>query len=401
MAPNPSAQMAVLRVGLRQRRCGPARGRLRRGARHRHAARRSDRGARAGHGAGQGPRGRRAAADRRGQVQPRPPRGRRRYRRASPRPCWRCSTTRSRPISATRTRTRTSRSTKLRLKVVAEHTDWAPTGRPRRAGISSFGFGGTNAHVVIEQAPVTAPAPVEETSTPAVTTLVVSGKTPERIASQAGMLADWMAGAGVRRPDLVPRWPTRSTTTAPSTPRSRTVARPRHGAGHRRTAGAGRRRSPRPAWSAAASGHAQAGHGVRLLRARAPSGPGWPAACSPTSRRSPQALAEIEPVFVEQVGFSLHDIIANGEPVSGDAQVQPVLMGLQLALTELWRSYGVHPDAVIGHSMGEVTAAVVAGALTLRRRPAGHRPALAASCPASPDRARSRCSNSTPTPPTR
>ena len=50
---------------------------------------------------------------------------------------------------------------------------------------------------------------------------------------------------------------------------------------------------------------------------------------------------------------------------SGDAQVQPVLMGLQLGLTELWRSYGVHPDAVIGHSMGEVTAAVVAGALTV------------------------------------
>jgi phthiocerol/phenolphthiocerol synthesis type-I polyketide synthase B len=40
-------------------------------------------------------------------------------------------------------------------------------------------------------------------------------------------------------------------------------------------------------------------------------------------------------------------------------------MGLQLALTELWRSYGVEPDAVIGHSMGEVTAAVVAGALTV------------------------------------
>jgi len=40
-------------------------------------------------------------------------------------------------------------------------------------------------------------------------------------------------------------------------------------------------------------------------------------------------------------------------------------MGLQLALTELWRSYDVHPDAVIGHSMGEVTAAVVAGALSV------------------------------------
>ncbi len=77
------------------------------------------------------------------------------------------------------------------------------------------------------------------------------------------------------------------------------------------------------------------------------------------------ALAELEPVFVEQVGFSLYDISPTAKPISGDAQVQPVLMGLQLALTELWRSYGVHPDAVIGHSMGEVTAAVVAGALSL------------------------------------
>ena len=56
-----------------------------------------------------------------------------------------------------------------------------------------------------------------------------------------------------------------------------------------------------------------------------------------------EAIAELDPIFVEQVGFSLQQIIANGEPISGDAQVQPVLMGLQLALTELWRSYGVQP----------------------------------------------------------
>ena len=48
----------------------------------------------------------------------------------------------------------------------------------------------------------------------------------------------------------------------------------------------------------------------------------------------------------------------------GIDRIQPVLVGMQLALTELWRSYGVEPDAVIGHSMGEVTAAVVAGALS-------------------------------------
>ena len=72
----------------------------------------------------------------------------------------------------------------------------------------------------------------------------------------------------------------------------------------------------------------------------------------------------MEPVFVEQAGFSLQHVLAGGEPLVGIDRIQPVLVGMQLALTTLWRSYGVEPDAVIGHSMGEVTAAVVAGALT-------------------------------------
>ena len=76
------------------------------------------------------------------------------------------------------------------------------------------------------------------------------------------------------------------------------------------------------------------------------------------------AVAELEPDFVAQVGFSLRDVLLAGEPVVGIERIQPVLVGMQLALTGLWRSYGVEPDAVIGHSMGEVTAAVVAGALS-------------------------------------
>ena len=90
------------------------------------------------------------------------------------------------------------------------------------------------------------------------------------------------------------------------------------------------------------------------------------------------AVAELEPVFVEQVGFSLRQVLAGGEPVVGIERIQPVLVGVQLALTELWRSYGVEPDAVIGHSMGEVTAAVVAGALSRGRRAAGDRHPLPA-----------------------
>ena len=76
------------------------------------------------------------------------------------------------------------------------------------------------------------------------------------------------------------------------------------------------------------------------------------------------AVAELEPDFVAQVGFSLRRCWLLVSRWSGIERIQPVLVGMQLALTALWRSYGVEPDAVIGHSMGEVTAAVVAGALS-------------------------------------
>ncbi|MCK5757087.1 MAG: type I polyketide synthase, partial [Mycobacterium sp.] len=247
---------------------------------------------------------------------------------------------------------------KLRLKVVAEHTEWSPAGRPRRAGISSFGFGGTNAHVIIEQAPV--PVPTEGAPT-VLTTLVVSGKTAERVAAQAQMLADWMAGAGAEVSlqeiaHTLNHHRTQHAKFATVTARDREQAL----AGLRSLA-LGQSapgvvgvptRVPKPGTVFVYSGQGSqwAGMGRQLL------------ADEPAFA---DALAEIEPVFVAQVGFSLREIIEGGLPVSGDAQVQPVLMGLQLALTELWRSYGVHPDAVIGHSMGEVTAAVVAGALSL------------------------------------
>ena len=247
---------------------------------------------------------------------------------------------------------------KLRLKVVAEHTDWAATGL-RRAGVSSFGFGGTNAHVVLEQAPAAMPVTSKAPHT-AVTTLVVSGKTPERIASMAAMLADWMDGAGAEVG----------------------LAEVAHTLNHHRT------QHPRFA-TVCARDRAQAMAGLRALGAgqSAPGvvgphdggcGPGtvfvysgqgsqWAGMGRRLLADEPAfaaAVTELEPVFVDQVGFSLQQVLAEGEPVVGIDRIQPVLVGLQLALTQLWRSYGVHPDAVIGHSMGEVTAAVVAGALS-------------------------------------
>ncbi|WP_018598732.1 type I polyketide synthase [Mycobacterium sp. 155] len=246
----------------------------------------------------------------------------------------------------------------LRLKVVTETTKWPATGRPRRAGVSAFGFGGTNAHVVLEQGPsAIAPDPVV---VPAVTTLVVTGKDAERVATMATALADWMtdAGALVPLPDIAhtlshhrSQHPTFATVCAADRAEAvaglRSVAAGQPATGvvspHQGPCGSG------TVFVYSGQGSQWAGMGRRLLADE----PAFAA-----------AVAELEPDFVAQVGFSLHDVLAGAEELIGIERIQPVLVGVQLALTALWRSYGVEPDAVIGHSMGEVTAAVVAGALT-------------------------------------
>ncbi|MCU1694603.1 MAG: beta-ketoacyl synthase, partial [Mycobacterium sp.] len=246
-----------------------------------------------------------------------------------------------------------------RFTIATEGMPWPEAAGTRRAGVSSFGASGTNAHVVIEQAPEV--AAVEPQQDPPVTTLVVSGKSEPRIASAAGALAEWMvgAGAGVGLADMahaLNHHRARHAKFATVCARDRAHAitglkalsegRPAEGA-VRPHEGQCR---PGTVFVYPGQGQQWAGMGRHLL------------ADEPVFA---EAIAELEPLFVEHVGFSLQQVLEEGQPVSGDARVQPVIMGLQLALTKLWRSYGVTPDAVIGHSMGEVSAAVVAGALTV------------------------------------
>ncbi len=246
-----------------------------------------------------------------------------------------------------------------RFTIATEAIEWPAGTGPRRAGVSSFGASGTNAHIIVEQAPE--PEPVQPQQDWPMTNLVVSAKTPGRIASAAGALADWMtgAGAGVGLADVAhtlnhhrarhPKFATvcaRTRTDAVDGLRALSDGRPAHGV-VRAHEGPCR---PGIVFVYPGQGQQWAGMGRQLL------------ADEPVFA---EAVAELEPLFDKHVGFSLQQVLAEGLPISGDAQVQPVLMGLQLALTTLWRSYGVSPDAVIGHSMGEVTAAVVAGALTV------------------------------------
>ena len=246
-----------------------------------------------------------------------------------------------------------------RLTIAAEGIEWPTTGRPRRAGVSSFGVSGTNAHVVIEQAPDPVSAP-ERRPDPAVSTLVVSGKTPQRVAATASGMADWMEGPGTQV----------------------ALADVAHTLNHHRT------RQVKFA-TVVARQSAEAIAGLRALATGQPApgvvgchegsyGPGtvfvysgrgsqWAGMGRQLLADEPafaQALAELEPEFLAQAGFSLHDVIAGGKELEGIEHIQLGLIGMQLALTALWRSYGVQPDVVIGHSMGEVAAAVVAGALT-------------------------------------
>ena len=252
----------------------------------------------------------------------------------------------------------------LRLKVVAEPTPWPGGGSQRIAGVSSFGFGGTNAHVVLESLPEPQPEAVapqnDSGSSSAVTTLVVSGKTPARVAAWAGELADWMssAGAGIDLEQVAhtlnhhrTRHPVFATV----------CSRDRAGA----LAGLAALANGQSAPGVVAPHPGRCGAGTVFVYSG--QGSQWVGMGRQLLADEPAfaaAVANLEPDFVAQVGFSLQKVLADAESVVGDARVQPVVMGLQLALTALWRAYGVLPDAVIGHSMGEVTAAVVAGALT-------------------------------------
>ncbi|HEV7579502.1 MAG TPA: type I polyketide synthase, partial [Mycobacterium sp.] len=246
-----------------------------------------------------------------------------------------------------------------RLFVPTEATAW-PAG-VRRAAVSSFGLSGTNAHVVIEQHPEQAPESARANgSGPLVSTLRVSGKTPQRAASLASCLADWMEGPG---------------TTTPLADVAHTLNQ--HRARHAKAA------------VVVARDRADAVAGLRALAAGRPepgvlecrdgfTGPGtvfvysgqgsqWVGMGRQLLLDEPAfatAVDELEPDFLAQAGFSLRHTLAEGGEIVGIDRIQPVLVGVQLALTALWRSYGVTPDAVIGHSMGEVSAAVVAGALT-------------------------------------
>ncbi|MFH9869076.1 SDR family NAD(P)-dependent oxidoreductase [Streptomyces lydicus] len=251
-----------------------------------------------------------------------------------------------------------------RFFVPTELTSWPLATPTRLAAVSSFGFSGTNVHVLLEQAP--APAAPRRSAPPgpaAPEVFLLGAGSPDVLPAAAAGLADWVEGsegANVPLRDLAHTLALR-----------RCAGRGRLGlvaAGRRELVGAlrafadGRRH---PAVLTGAVGAAVQRQPVWVFSGHGSQWPGMGRGLLKSEPAFLDALTEADELIRAQSEVSVLDVLRRGKPVQGCGTVQPVLFALQIALAATWRAYGVEPAAVIGHSMGEVAAAVVAGALSL------------------------------------
>ncbi|MGP8297707.1 type I polyketide synthase [Streptomyces inhibens] len=251
----------------------------------------------------------------------------------------------------------------LPVEIPTEPVEWRPSGGPRTAGISSFGFSGTNAHLVLEEGPQPQPPSNdgELEAEPRAELLLLSARTPDALAATRTAYAGYLASAA--------DWP--GTT--------RTAALHRDHLPHRTSVVARSAREAAEALAAAARGeraaHTHSGNVVpvdrrRLLFAYSGQGSQW-AAMGRGLLAEPASAAVLHHCDTrvrELAGWSLIDELTADRDRSRLADTviaQPAIFAVQAALTEVWRTWGITPDAVLGHSVGEVAAAYAAGALDL------------------------------------
>ncbi|OBK63008.1 polyketide synthase [Mycobacterium colombiense] len=247
------------------------------------------------------------------------------------------------------------------VSLLTEQRPWPAVDRPRRAGVSSFGISGTNAHVIVEQyvgAPETTARPGDDVVVP----WVLSARSGEALANQAArLLARVKADPGVRVLDV--GWSLIAT-------RSRFE--------HRAViVGADGAQLLRGLTALAAGeqgaglvvGRAQpVGKTVFVFPGQGSQWVGMGAQLLDASKVFAEQLQRCAHALAEYVDWSLIDVIRGVPGAPGLDRVdvvQPALWAVMVSLAELWRSVGVLPDAVIGHSQGEIAAACVAGALSL------------------------------------
>ncbi|ORB15344.1 type I polyketide synthase [Mycobacterium noviomagense] len=246
------------------------------------------------------------------------------------------------------------------VALLTEPRPWPAEDRMRRAGVSSFGISGTNAHVIIEAAP--AAEPRQNAPKPAVVPWVVSAKTASGLAKQAARLSQHLAA----HPELDPAdvgW----SLAGRSAFEHRAVVL---GAdGEQLRAGLAELAEDNPGTAVVQGGVRPAGKAVFVFPGQGSQWLGMGVELLDTAPVFAQTINECAQAFSEFVDWSLIDVLRGAPRAPGLDRVdvvQPALFAVMVSLAELWRSIGVRPDAVIGHSQGEIAAAYVAGALSLR-----------------------------------
>ncbi|MFC4061552.1 SDR family NAD(P)-dependent oxidoreductase [Planomonospora corallina] len=240
--------------------------------------------------------------------------------------------------------------------VASTLSKWETGGGPRRAGVSSFGIGGTNAHVVLEEAPRAEADP--RPARPA-HLLQVSAKTATALDAAVERLAGHLAaGDGPDLADVAhtlrtgrPEYAHRAAVVAAD--RADAVAALRDRKRRRRgEAGAG---SPAVVFLFSGQGAQYAGMGAELYR---------------TEPVFAAAVDECADLLTEHLGLDLRELMFGGAPDAEETlrrtrYTQPALFTVEYALARLWQSWGVRPAEMIGHSIGEYVAATVAEVFTL------------------------------------
>ncbi|MEU4270702.1 SDR family NAD(P)-dependent oxidoreductase [Streptomyces sp. NPDC026092] len=263
------------------------------------------------------------------------------------------------------------------VELLTEARDWPRTDRPRRAGVSSFGVSGTNAHVIVQEAPEAVPAEAPEAGAPETETeaadteagavpapvpWTLSARTEDALRAQAARLRTFVAAD----PELTPADVGLSLVT-------------RRTAFDHRAAVVGRDRAELLAGlDVLASGGADpavvrgtAGADGRVVFVFAGQGGQWLGMGVELLDSSPvfaERMAACERALAPYLDWSVVDVLRGVEgapPLRRVDVVQPVLFALMVSLAAVWRAHGVVPSAVVGHSQGEIAAACVAGALSL------------------------------------
>ncbi|HZF11696.1 MAG TPA: amino acid adenylation domain-containing protein, partial [Thermoanaerobaculia bacterium] len=249
--------------------------------------------------------------------------------------------------------------------VQTELTEWKRGSSPRRAGVSSFGIGGTNAHVVLEEPPPP-PAPPAESARPW-QLFVLSARTPLALERKRAELAEYLSPYLSQHPEVHPAdvaatlqlgrraFPHRSIVVDRGAAEVAAVLRGE--APKRLFSGTAAETAPPIVFLFPGQGSQRPGMGAGLYRAE------------PAFRREIDRCCEI---LLPELGFDLRDLLLApadsaeaAERLAATEVTQPALFVFEFALAQLWMEWGVRPQALLGHSIGEYVAACLAGVFSL------------------------------------